>query len=91
MLVHKFGGTSVANAERILAAADLVVGNDQPAAVVSSAMGGVTDHLIGLARLAMTRETAAEEEQLAKLRRRHLETAEALAPPARSARPCSVG
>ena len=80
MLIHKFGGTSVASAERMLKVAGLVVAHARPAALVSSAMGGVTDQLIELARLAMARETAAEEDLMAQLRRRHIETAEELAP-----------
>lgn len=80
MLVHKFGGTSVANADRIKTAADLAVTHGRPCVIVSSAMGGVTDQLINVARLAQERQTAGEEELMAQLRRRHLEAAEALAP-----------
>ncbi len=52
LIVQKFGGTSVANAERILAAATRVLetrakGNDL--VVVVSARGGMTDELIRLA------------------------------------------
>ena len=42
-IVHKFGGTSVANAERYRAAAEIVVSSrgERQAAVVVSAMSGV--------------------------------------------------
>jgi len=49
-IVMKFGGTSVANSERIMAVADRVkaaAANGDQIAVVVSAMAGVTDQLIG--------------------------------------------
>ena len=51
--VHKFGGTSLANPERIRHVADLLNARGRPVAVVS-AMGGVTDRLLGLAEQAHT-------------------------------------
>ncbi|MDP4163329.1 MAG: aspartate kinase, partial [Bacillota bacterium] len=53
LIVQKFGGTSVANAERILNVAERVKeekdkGND--VVVVVSAMGKTTDHLVALAK-----------------------------------------
>src|SRR5438046_2082421 len=53
MIIHKFGGTSVGDGERIGRVADLV--RDQAATapvVVVSAMGGVTDRLLETAHLA---------------------------------------
>jgi len=52
--VYKFGGTSLADPERIANAADLVAASpgDGSVAVVVSAMAGVTDALIQLADLA---------------------------------------
>ncbi|MFP4227770.1 MAG: bifunctional aspartate kinase/homoserine dehydrogenase I [Salinivenus sp.] len=47
--VHKFGGTSLASADRIQHAASLVVEQPRPTAVVVSAMSGVTDRLLALA------------------------------------------
>ena len=46
--VHKFGGTSVGSAERILAACELIsrAATDVDVAVVSSAMAGTTDRLV---------------------------------------------
>jgi aspartokinase/homoserine dehydrogenase 1 len=46
--VHKFGGTSLANASRIRHVADLVQSQPTPTAVIVSAMGGVTDRLLAL-------------------------------------------
>ena len=53
LIVKKFGGTSVANAERIEAVADIVlktVNEGNKVAVVLSAMGKSTDDLIKLAK-----------------------------------------
>jgi aspartate kinase len=55
LLVQKFGGTSLANMERINHAADLVMKAKQAGhdvVVVVSAMAGETDRLIGLAKTA---------------------------------------
>ena len=53
LIVKKFGGTSVANAERIEAVADIVeqtVNEGNQVTVVLSAMGNKTDELISLAK-----------------------------------------
>ena len=58
MIVVKFGGTSVANSERIRSVADIVSGiyqKDNKVGVVFSAFGGVTDDLINTSRLASNR------------------------------------
>src|SRR5690606_10864775 len=53
VIVHKFGGTSVADAERYRHVAGLLMGRDETVQVtVVSAMKGVTDDLIELARAA---------------------------------------
>ena len=75
--VHKFGGTSLADAARIRHVADLMLAADEPRhAVVVSAMHGVTDALIVLG------DEAARggdwQQGLAKLRERHIETAQGL-------------
>ena len=46
--VHKFGGTSLADPERIRHVASLIEDTASPTAVVVSAMGGVTDRLLDL-------------------------------------------
>lgn len=56
MKVLKFGGTSVANAERIINVANIVKAtlneNCKKVGVVVSALGGLTDHLINTAKMA---------------------------------------
>ena len=79
-VVHKFGGTSVADAARYQAVAAVLLARRQDgerAAVVVSAMSGVTDALLGLVAGAAARDTSYAE-RLRHLRARHLETAAAL-------------
>lgn len=74
--VHKFGGTSVANAERYRAVAKIILDRAQSGlrqGVVVSAMSGVTNALIALVELASHRD-AAYASELRKLRLRHIET-----------------
>ena len=52
MKVLKFGGSSVANADRIRTVRDIVTGTSGAKAVVVSALGGVTDKLLETSRLA---------------------------------------
>ena len=79
-VVHKFGGTSLANADRYRRVADILraeAGGKK--AVIVSAMHTVTDALIELADLAQKRDDV----YLARagaLQTRHVETAEALLP-----------
>ena len=65
-VVHKFGGTSVADAERYRHVAQLLLARDEDVQVtVVSAMKGVTDALIALARLAaagVDRDTHVDDE-----------------------------
>ncbi|WP_028917335.1 bifunctional aspartate kinase/homoserine dehydrogenase I [Pseudoxanthomonas sp. J35] len=75
-VAHKFGGTSVADADRYRHVAQLLLARDEPVQVtVVSAMKGVTDALIELARAAAT--TRADEitpewrERWHELRARH--------------------
>src|SRR5438034_11247276 len=78
-VVHKFGGTSVADAERYRAAAAILLTQRQGerTAVVVSAMSGVTDALIRLVELAAS-QNGSYREKLQSLKERHLETAAAL-------------
>jgi aspartate kinase len=83
MIVMKFGGSSLATGERIQDAADLVIRyRDRTPVVVVSAMGGATDALIGLARLALQgrKVLSSVEEHLSALRERHLTALAAVAP-----------
>jgi aspartokinase/homoserine dehydrogenase 1 len=76
--VHKFGGTSLGNAERILRAADLLRTASRAGSVVAvaSAMGGVTDLLLTAAQDAETGKLARAKKAVETLRRRHREVAE---------------
>jgi len=51
MIVMKFGGSSVADGERIKDVADIIRSEKRPRVVVVSAMGGVTDSLIEIAKV----------------------------------------
>jgi aspartate kinase len=83
MLVMKFGGTSVGSGERILHVAGIVIAHlhQQPIAM-TSAMSGVTDALLTLARSAAEGDADACESQLARLVSHHLEAAAAINPDA---------
>src|SRR6185436_11798539 len=74
-VVHKFGGTSVANAERYRAAAEIVLASapGERVAVIVSAMSGVTNELIRAVELA-AKHDASYLAKLSELKTRHLET-----------------
>jgi len=67
--VHKFGGTSVADATCVRRVADILGSLDDNLGVVVSAMKGVTDDLLGLVDKAARREPV--EPALKALRERH--------------------
>src|SRR6185503_18053653 len=73
--VHKFGGTSLADADRYRAACEIVLSqrSGEPVAVVVSAMSGVTNALIAAVNLAATQDDSYLE-KLQALQERHLET-----------------
>ncbi len=74
-IAHKFGGSSLADAECIARVAGLLVQrNDSSQIVVVSAMAGVTNALIEASRLAANGDKAWIEE-LARLREQHLAAA----------------
>ncbi|MBN1933431.1 MAG: aspartate kinase [Anaerolineae bacterium] len=83
MIVHKFGGTSVGNAERFAAVADLMIGYQNDAAqggvvIVVSAMGGVTNALVAGARAAAEGKDTVYRGIKADLLNKHLSVVEAL-------------
>lgn len=85
----KFGGSSLAGGERIVEATALVLRyRDRTPVVIVSAMGGVTDSLIGVARLAVQGRKAlpSVEEHLTALEQRHLDAARVVALPDERAR-----
>jgi len=65
--VHKFGGTSLADPDRIRHVADLIEHQSRPTAVIVSAMSGVTDRLLELAEAA-TNGSGTHEDALQTLR-----------------------
>ncbi|MFZ5786683.1 MAG: bifunctional aspartate kinase/homoserine dehydrogenase I [Acidobacteriota bacterium] len=77
MIGHKFGGSSVANAERISRVVDILLGRKEEQVVVISAMQGVTDALINLVKQAAAKDPGWRDALLA-LEIRHVETAQAL-------------
>ncbi len=77
MIAHKFGGSSVVDAQAIARVVDLLLSRDEAQVVVVSAMGGVTDALISLVNLAAASDPSWRD-ALAALRARHEDTARAL-------------
>ncbi len=80
--IHKFGGSSVRDAERLLSAARIVAEARTEAAVVvvCSALGGVTDTLVGAADAAVRGDRAATDQALERLATLHGATLRALQP-----------
>ena len=75
-IVHKFGGTSVANADGYKSVADILTAQQrvgEHTAVIVSAMSGVTDALIELVEIAKTRDNSYPA-KLEALKQRHLDT-----------------
>ncbi len=80
LVVHKFGGSSVAGTERYRAVADIVRARPEARrAIVVSAMSGVTDALVRAVQMAGQRDPAYRDE-LAALRELHRRTACELLP-----------
>ncbi len=78
MIVLKFGGTSVRDAEWIDRAIDITVKQSARSPVlIASAMGDTTDDLLETAEAAAAGSRSAAKERLAAVRKRHLETARA--------------
>ncbi|MFQ6101173.1 MAG: aspartate kinase [Anaerolineae bacterium] len=86
MIVHKFGGTSVGDAQRLASVADIVIAHHSKAdgatrremVVVVSAMSGVTNQLIAGARAAAEGRDTVYRDIKAELLSRHLEVVETL-------------
>jgi aspartokinase/homoserine dehydrogenase 1 len=76
VIAHKFGGSSVADAERIGRVVDILLSRQEHQVVAISAMRGVTDALISLARQAAARDESWKS-ALEALERRHTDTARA--------------
>ncbi len=67
----KFGGTSVASAERLRHVAQLITADDTPKIVVLSAMAGTTNMLVEISRQLMQRHRHEALTLLAKLKRKY--------------------
>lgn len=76
LIAHKFGGSSMASAERISRVAEILLSRNERQVVIVSAMQGVTDGLISLVNLAA--EGSAWRASLEAMAAKHLETARAL-------------
>ena len=79
MKILKFGGSSVESAEKIKKVMDIIVHAqevDPPIAVVVSAFGDVTDHLIGISTSAAKGDIAFEQ-RFKRLETKHLDAVKA--------------
>ena len=82
MIVMKFGGTSVEDSKAIARVASIVAGRrQQRPAVVVSAMGGVTDVLIAMAKGAAAGDLPGAMKSLQTVQERHLKACEELRVP----------
>ncbi len=84
LIVHKFGGTSIADADGFRRVTQIVgeqIERPVRPVVVVSAMGGVTDRLMAAARHAATGERTEPCAVLSELRERHASVAAALLAP----------
>jgi len=85
--IHKFGGASLADATAFRHAVEIVRGRPGPRVVVCSAPSGVTDSLLGMAKLARGGQDAGLAAQSIALRRRYLTILAALVPGKKMRRP----
>ena len=80
-IVHKFGGTSLADASCFRRVAEIIAARpERNRAVVVSAMSGVTNSLVRAVELAGERDVAGYEQTLAELGEKHRRTLVDLAP-----------
>jgi aspartokinase/homoserine dehydrogenase 1 len=83
--VHKFGGASLADSTAVRHAVEIIQSHrPEPMVVVVSAMAGVTDALLEVARQARTGDERTVASLIAQLRSRHAEVARTLLPAGRS-------
>lgn len=79
MRVLKFGGTSVGTPKSLLNVKKIAEAIDEPAVVVVSALGGITDRLIATAQMASAADEGWEE-SYAEIVRRHRDVIDNLVP-----------
>ena len=90
MIVSKFGGTSVADAEAITRTAEIIRGRiDRRPVVIVSAMAGVTNDLLALAEHAVQGQLLTAMQSVEALRRRHFAAAERLLGPGEAGELCA--
>lgn len=82
MIVLKFGGSSVASVAQIRHVLDILAKQDKKMAVVVSALGGVTDHLHSLGKLAADGNTDYTN-HLKEIESRHINLVQELIPVAK--------
>lgn len=82
MIVLKFGGTSVGNADRVRDAATIIEAQPTPRAAVVSAASGVTNLLLEAAGKAASGNRARAEEIAVSIRAKHTGVASAISDPA---------
>ena len=83
--VHKFGGASLADSSAVRHAIEIIgTHRPEPTIVVVSAMAGVTDALLEVARLAGGGDERTVASLIGQLRSRHSEVARSLLPSGRS-------
>ena len=83
MKVLKFGGTSVGSPESILNVKQIVSSRHESVIVVVSALGGVTDMLLGTSAMAEAGDTAFRD-SFQTIRKRHLDMLDAIFQPSRT-------
>ena len=76
--VHKFGGAALANADAIRAVVNILSGTSGERVVVTSALAGVTDILLNIARAAAKGDLAAANAQTDSLYERHIAVAKSI-------------
>ncbi len=76
--VHKFGGAALANADAIRAVVNILAGTSGERVVVTSALAGVTDILLNIARAAAKGDLAAAHAQADALLERHVSVAKSI-------------
>jgi aspartokinase/homoserine dehydrogenase 1 len=76
--VHKFGGAALANADAIRAVVNILAGTSGERVVVTSALAGVTDILLNIARAAAKGDLAEAHAQADALLERHVSVAKSI-------------
>lgn len=78
MIVMKFGGSSVKNADRIRAAKEIILSVKEQKVLVFSALGDTTDNLIAAGSSALSQGDTAVKDNFLKIKNFHVEVAREL-------------